>query len=219
MLYFSKKNIAPMIRRHTKTPVIFGLEDGAAKESIGSDFLYVDHSYFRRDWQEEFFRLVRGNIHITRVIPNKKDRLPRMGVELKDWRKGGRRVVVIDPSKRLTSFFGLPDDIAYRQAEELKQYTDREIFVKTGKKGLLEALKDAWACVCPVSVAGVEAAVFGVPVFSSPNCPSYPISAGELKDIEKPEYKDRFDWANSLCWSCWNWTEIGSIDYKAYQCE
>lgn len=219
MQWFSKKHLAPKIQKYTSTRVIYGLESGEAQRRLANadDFFYVDHSYFRRDWKEEMFRLIRGDVHLHKVQKYEEDRLPRFGVELQPWRKNGRRIVVIDPSKHLTACYGLPDDIAYQQAEELKKYTDREIFVKRGKEGLLAALEDAWACVCPVSVAGVEAAVFGVPVFSLPVCPSYPISAGELKDIEKPEYKDRFDWCNSLCWACWNWRDIPNITYKTYQ--
>jgi hypothetical protein len=219
---FSKKEIPNLIRPFTNgVPVVYGLVDGKALQwkREGREFFYVDHSYFQRSWKYCNFRLIRNGIHLTRVIPNDIVRLGKFSVDIAPWRKNGNHVVVIEPSPFIREFYDLPEDIADRMAEEVKQHTDREVVVKRGKQALPEALYHAWACVCPVSVAGVEAAILGVPVFSTPNCPSWPISAGELKDIERPVLKDREAWANSLAWSSFNEHEAHLIDYRNYQCE
>lgn len=201
-------------------PVICGLVDrrNISLKRSGDDFLYCDHAYFQRGWDRYNFRLIRKGHHLNRVL-DRPDRLKRWGVEIEPWRKGGRSVVVIPPSQYYLDLYGLRDWLRVT-LEELGRYTDRPIHVKHTKGRLRECLleeRDAWAVVCAMSVAGAEAALMGVPVFSSSTCCSWPVNAGDLSKIETPERPERYEWANSLAWATWNADELEKIDFRDYQ--
>jgi hypothetical protein len=66
------------------------------------------------------------------------------------------------------------------------------------------------------SVAGLEAAMAGYPVFASERCCAYPVSAGPLERIETPEYLDRMPWLHSLAYAQWDLRELPKIDLEEY---
>lgn len=212
-------------------PFTLGLTDGLAKKCIaeGTDFLYADHSYFNRGWQAGHFRLVRGHVHLRHIVKGRPvERLKKYGVQIKPWRKGGRSVVVIAPSAYIKSTLG-QEDWQDRTIRYLNKSTDRPVKVRQkGDRGkLVQWLEeqDAYCVICCSSVAGVEAALAGFPVFASPHCPSYPVSAGEIQNLEAPVYPEREEWAISLAWASWHVTELPGIEFKDYnyalraQCE
>jgi hypothetical protein len=209
--------VVEQIRKRTRVRVICGIRTPEAREAR-DDFFYCDHSYLKHGWRNGTFRLVRRGTHLTRVIHNSSDRLKTFGVELRPWKKDGRHVVVIAPSEHSARYFGLEGE-AERLAAEAKRCTERDVVIRRkDHMGFWQALEGAWACICVRSIGGVEAAIAGIPVFSTPLCPSWPISAGSIKDIDRPTYCDRYDWANSLAWSSWRFGEIQSINYETYQC-
>lgn len=202
-------------------PVIVGLVDPRNRDFVatGREFLYGDHAYFQRGWTEKHFRLVRSAHHLTTVLERPDDRLQRWAVTIEPWRKRGRAVVVIPPSPYYVEIYRLqhwlPDTLA-----KLARVTDRPVHVKASKGRLRECLldeQDAWAVVCCMSVAGMEAALMGVPVFSTPHCCSWPVNAGTLDDIERPAYPERHPWACSLAYASWSADELLSIDFRDYR--
>ena len=66
------------------------------------------------------------------------------------------------------------------------------------------------------SVAGVEAAVAGVPVFATQRCPTWPITAGPIEAIETPVLADRGPWLRSLGYACWHMDELDELDIGNY---
>lgn len=201
-------------------PVYLGLY--AAQSSVlrgdkGEQFIYIDHAYFRRGWIRHNFRAIRNGIHLTKILDVDDERLERWGVEIKPWRKNGNHIVLIETSPAIREMYGLPDTYDVDTFIKIQKHTDRRIVIKRkGEGDIFESLKDAWAVVCFSSVAAVEAALAGYPVFSSPHCPSYPVSAGHLQNLERPKLTDRFRWACSLTYATWNAEEIGSVDWKEY---
>ncbi len=201
--------------------VLMGLADTRAHDryAAGSDFIYCDHAYFQRGWDNFNFRLVRGDAHLTHLIQRPDDRLKRWGVEIEPWRKGGRSIIVIVPQWHQSRFYGL-NNWHRTVIERLRQVTDRPIHLKETKGRLRECLleeQDAYALVCYASVAGMEAALMGIPVFSTERCCSWPVSAGTLEDIERPEYKERRPWACGLAYASWNASELETIDFRDYR--
>lgn len=203
-----------------RLPVIVGLVDPRNIKfgREGTDFLYADHAYFDRGWNKHHFRLIRKAHHLTRVLPRPDDRLKKWKVNIEPWRKGGRDIVVIPPSTFYMDLYGMRD---WQRAtiEELGRHTDRKIHVKESKGRLRECLleeHDAHAVVCAISVAGMEAALMGVPVFSTPACCSWPINAGPLEKIESPERPDRHEWACSLAYASFHADELERIDWRDY---
>ena len=185
----------------------------------GQDFLYFDNAYFKRGGNR--FRLIRKGFHLQRILDRPDDRWRALEIPIHPWRKTGRDVVVIPPSAYHVELAG-DRNWLNRTVKRLGEITDRPIKVKHGKGDLPAYLKDTWAVVTFASVAGVEALVMGIPVFSGPLCPTLPVSAGPIENIEKPEYLDREPLLYGLAYASWDTEELfgGKIqleDYE-YQC-
>jgi hypothetical protein len=188
----------------------------------GAPFLYMDNAYFRREPRGRTFRLVHSGVHLTRVLDRPADRFERVNkanpVQVQAWRKTGRSVVVIPPSTAQKLALGFQNWEAETVAR-LRTITDRPVVVKATKStALLDYLRqhDAWAVVTFASVAGMEAAMAGYPVFASERCCAYPVSAGPLERIETPEYPDRMPWLHSLAYAQWELLELPKIDLEEY---
>lgn len=203
-------------------PGAFGILNGYAKRYLddGDDFVYFDHAYFKRGWQESNFRAIRNGLHLTKMLDRPKDRLDKWGVKIEPWRKSGTEIVIIPPSDAQKAVYGCDDWLIGIEAK-LAEITDRPVTCKASKNSALrDFLVDAWAVVTFASVAGVEAALMGVPVFSTERCPSWPICAGPLERIDTPEYSDaRAEWAASLTYATWNWDEMERVRWEDYNYE
>jgi hypothetical protein len=222
-------DIEPRIRKRAKVPFFAGLTNrlGGISHDLmlaiknKTDFLYLDNSYFARGARSTNFRLIRGGLHLTTTLDRPADRRAKWNPTTCEYTRGGRHVLVIPPSPYFVQFY---DAGSWLQdtTKQLSLVTDRPVVVKHDKKipPLAECLSDAWAVVTFASVAGVEAAISGIPVFAGEHCPAYPVTAGTLADIESPKYPDREPWLNSLSYATWNLQEIDNInleDYR-YQC-
>lgn len=177
----------------------------------GEDFLYFDHGYWQR---ESLYRCIVGATHLTRVLDRPADRLGK--ARLAPDKRGGRHIVVIPPSGLVEALYRahrwLPTTL-----QRIAESTDRPIVVKQ-KDGrtMRDACTDAHAVVTFGSVAGVEAAILGYPVFAGPICPTRPISAGELEQIEAPAEVDREPWLRSLSYAQWTLDEIERLNLQEY---
>lgn len=180
----------------------------------GEDFLYADHAYFQRGHTS--FRLIRGELHLTKLLDRPADRLGVWNPPIKDYRRGSR-VVVIPPSRYQSMVYG-SEGWVDETLERLRAVTDRPVVVKTDKAIPLETfLADAWAVVTFASAAGVSALLSGVPVFAGPYCPCLPVSSGSVEDIERPVLHDRLPWLRSLAYCQWGATELDRINWEDYQ--
>ena len=217
------------IRTKTRLPFYAGLTNqiGGINHQLmlavqtGTDFLYLDNSYFGRGSRSRNFRLIRGGIHLTQQLERPSDRRNKWNPTTCEYTRGGRHVLVIPPSPYFVQFY---DAGSWLQdtTKTLSLSTDRPVIIKHDKKvpPLAECLSDAWAVVTFASVAGVEAAISGIPVFAGEHCPAYPVTAGTLADIERPNYPDREPWLNSLSYATWSMDEIETINLEdyAYSC-
>lgn len=176
-----QQQIAAMVGGRAPLPVVVGLVDSRNKPYIegGADFLYVDHGYYARDRGWEYIRVIRGAHHLTRVLDRPDDRRKRMGVQIDPWRAPGETVVVIPPSPYYDLIYGFVR-WSDKVCQSLAKVTARKVVVKESKGNFLQFLADykAHAVVCAMSVAGVEAALAGYPVFSTPRCASWPVNCG-----------------------------------------
>lgn len=202
---------------------VFGIINPDAAEMLrnGGEWVYFDHSYFNRGWSNSTFRAIRNGLHLTEQLDRPTDRFATWGVEIKPWRKSGGPVVVIPPSETQAKVYGCGGWLG-QTVDILDTATDRKIVVKPKEspKPLAQWLEEAWCVVTYASTAGVEAALAGVPVFSTKHCPSHPVNAGELRDIEAPKYADnREPWAASLTYACWHWGEVANVKWDDYRYE
>jgi hypothetical protein len=190
-----------------------GLTDPGFPSALASgNFVYCDNGYFDR---ANHFRLIRGNVHLTTLLDRPGDRWDRLGIKPRPWRANGNQIVIIPPSEWYVQLMNCKGWLAYTR-NTLEKHTQRPIVVKHGKGGLEQELQGAWAVVTYGSVAGIEAAILGVPVFSGPICPTLPITAGTLEQIESPTLHERRPWLCSLAYANWRISEIPKIHLEDY---
>lgn len=202
-------------------PIVRGILDGKAKALMGTDpWLYVDHAYFQRGYAKGNLRCIRSGFHLTEMLDRPKDRLKKFGVKIEPWRKKGQEIIIIPPSDAQKAIYE-NDDWLCSVETKLCEVTERPVRCKSGKLiDLREFCKDAWAVVTYASVAGVEASLMGLPVFSTEKCPSWPVNAGRLEDIETPNYSDaREEWAAGLTYATWNVNELRDVKWLDYHYE
>lgn len=190
-------------------PVFFGFTSGEIFSHRGP-FVYVDHAYFDRGYDRMNFRVVLNGLHQTKVrydLPD--DRMRRFCPFPRPWGKGSKVIVIPVPPNH-ARFHGA-EDWTDRTVETLKRHTDREIIVKH-KSGppLASVLGDAWAVVSHSSVAGVEAAYNGTPVFGPQTSPAHYVGEEELSQIESPATPEREAWLRTLSYSQFHLSEIKS---------
>ena len=171
-------------------------------------YIFCDHAYFDRGYDKMNFRVIYSAPHQLKVrhdLPD--DRMRRFCPFPRDWKQGSK-VVVIPPPPMLARFYGAESWTA-ETVEALRKHTDREIVVKEKASGPLEGvLHEAWAVVSHSSVAAVEAAYRGVPVFGPETSPAYGVGLSDLSMIEAPDFPDREDWLRTLSYSQFSLDEI-----------
>lgn len=189
----------------------YHLMQHAIKE--GWDYYFGDHAYFGR---RVYYRITKNAPQITPYLGAKPDRFKKLNVEIKPWRKGGRVVLICQQSedffkmRQLSRSAWLSATIA-----KIKQHTDREILVRSKMGGdsteraFRNSLQGVYAVVVHSSVAGVQAALEGVPCFATEPCASASFGLTDLSKIESPRYPDdREELAWSLADNQWTMEEI-----------
>lgn len=195
-------------------PQLFGLLDRAKLQN--RNWYYGDKAYFRRD---TYYRITKnGYMQNGLTGDDNPSRWRKLGLTIQDWRKGSD--ILICPQSDV--FFKLQ---AKTQAEwiktttdAIKKHTDRRIRVhhKNASKDTESVFKrqlvNAWAVVVHSSMAGVQAAIHGVPCFATdPNSTSASFGTTDLTAIETPVKPDnRLQMASILANNQWTISEINS---------
>lgn len=163
-------------------------------------WVYIDHGYFHRGHYDGHYRLTLCDFQQRELTDRPADRFEKLGVRLKPWRRG-TKILVCPPSDHVAKLFGL-EGWEHKTLRILKQHTDRPIKVrrKGDARTFLADAAEAHALVTTNSIAAVEAAVFGVPVFVDESSAAKPIGLTDLSQIETPIYPDRDPWAHSLAY-------------------
>ena len=194
-------------------------------------WLFADMPYFNR-WMGEHtadschWRLIPNGIHEHTIGDYPGDRADSLGIELRDWRKDGKHILIAPSSDTVTRFI-LEKDVSDKQwtretVEILKDLTDRPIKIRNKpRKGKLSGpmveitsleadLRDCWAVVTTCSIVGIQAAIAGIPVFCHPRAPSAAVGNFALSRIERPEMPDRRQWLNTLTYRQFTKAEMRS---------
>ena len=218
----------------TDTGVLWGLGSynfALAKKYMASNFnwLFTDMPYWNR-WTGQnrdtcYWRIIPNALHCNWVRDFPDDRFKKSNIRLKDWKNTGDYILVCPSSITLETFYN-QHNWTEKTIEKLKQYTDRPIKVRqkpraNGTSGPMAAsisfeedCKNAWAVVTLCSLAGVEAAIQGTPVFCHSASPCSPIGLNDLSLIEKPYKPDRKLWLNTLSYFQYTENEIASGMYQ-----
>lgn len=156
--------------------------------------------YYR--WHVDAFQL-------TKLFSAPDDRWKALNIEVKPWAKGGRHIVIAAPTPTYEKFHGIEawtdETIRY-----LAKHSDRQIVIrhKDSSRPLQADLEGAHCVVVNGSMAGVEAAILGCPVFDCPENAASLVGISDLSKIESPVYPDRQPWLNALAYSQFNEQEL-----------
>ena len=156
--------------------------------------------YYR--WHSNHFQM-----RDIRAVP--PDRWNALNIEVKPWAKGGRHIVIAAPTPTYEKFHGIETwtDTTIRY---LAKHSDRQIVIrhKDSSRPLQADLAGAHCVVANGSMAGVEAAICGCPVFDNPESAAALVGLTDLTKIEQPIYPDRQPWLNALAYSQFNEREL-----------
>lgn len=199
------------MQKRCRFPVFFGFDDLDELKRIrksGEPWVFIDHAYFHRGYRNNAnFRVIYKGFHQTKVLDVPNDRLKAFKVKQYDWKNGRDHVVFIPAPKNIEAIYGPWNE---KTLERLCQITDRQIKVKSKSDGSLsDSLDKSWGLVTHSSVAGVEAACLGFPVFGPETSPAYPVSA-TIEDIDSPVRPDREPWLRTLAYSQFTTEEIAN---------
>lgn len=189
-------------------------------QASGRPWIYWDRGYMRRIFATDlppgenggYYRWHLGAFQMREIADVPDDRWRRMKTELWPWSKGGRHIVVAEPTPTYAKFHninGWLDQTLVR----LRELTDRPVIRRDkemqrfGRK-LHEDLKGAHALVAHGSNAAVESAIMGCPIFVDPCSAGVLVGKTDLTEIEDPIYPDREPWVKSLCYNQFNETEL-----------
>ena len=204
-----REEIAKLAQGHCPYPTFCGFDriDEIQKlRKAGEPYLFLDHAYFVRGHGGNY-RMVLNGIHQTKLWDVPNDRRHLFKHLVRPWKQNGDLVIVIPAPKNIQTLYR--DDWNSEIARILAP-SHREIKVKAKDDGDLgKMLRQAWCLVSHSSVAAVEAAVYGVPVFGPKSSPANQVGADHM-DIERPVFPDREQWLNTLTYSQFTKQEIAS---------
>lgn len=200
------------------------LDKGYTRHSVSGDI---------RAW--EYWRVAVDHHHPTHYLmrtARPADRLDRLGLELKPWRKSGGHILLAGSSAKYHAFYSLKDPTqwAHKMIRRLQRLAPgREIVYrpKTSWKdaeavegatfqqgGAIEdALKDAHALVTHGSNACFEAILNGVPCLILGDAVARPISTTVEEEIEQLRMvsdAERMQWLANLAYQQWTLREMST---------
>jgi hypothetical protein len=168
----------------------------------GSD-IGIPGGYYR--WHVGTFQMA-----TIRDVPDDRWRALRLDHCLKPWRRSGEKIVVADTLPDYWNLRSLPENWSQRTAEQLARYTSRRIVIrdKESKTPLDIELADAHALVTHGSIAAVEAAIMGSPVFVDRSAAAALVGLTDFDLIESPVYPERQQWLHSLAYCQFRESEL-----------
>lgn len=197
------------MKKHCPFPVFFGFDDKAEIKKLrdaGEPFVFMDHAYFHRGYRHDaFYRVCFNGFHRTKLLDVPGDRLAFFKVKQYDWRNSRDHIVFIPAPKNIEWICG---EWNTKALEQIASVTDRPIKIKAKTDGsLIDFLHRSHGLVTHSSVAGVEAACLGFPVFGPETSPAFPVS-NSIENIETPLRPDREPWLRTLAYSQFTTAEI-----------
>jgi len=180
--------------------------------SENRNWYYGDKAYFGRG---QYYRITKNAYQNGCKVIGGRDRLNKLGVQIRP-RQHGRKILICRQSAAFYALHGINrDDWVRSVIQTIRQHTDRPIEIRDKMLGdmtemlFARALQDVHAVVVYTSVAGVQAAVNGVPCFATEKCASLVFGSNDLSEIENPKLPDnREELAASLANNQWTIEEI-----------
>lgn len=187
----------------------------AEAQRQGRNWYYGDKAYFGR---EVYYRITKNAYMHNTVGEPDFDRWHKLKLQLQPWKNGSD--ILICPQSDV--FFKLQGNSQKQWIEEtvrkIRQVSDRKIrfqyksSIRSAEQAFKRSLSGVWAVVVHSSMAGVQAAVNGVPCFATdPDSTAAQFGSTDLSLIEKPVKPDnRERMAAVLAANQWTIPEINS---------
>jgi hypothetical protein len=183
-------------------------------QSEGRNWYYGDKAYFGRG---NYYRITKNGYISDLTREPCFDRWKAHRIDIKEWRNG-TEILLCPQSDTFFKLHGTTQaEWITNTTKELRKHTDRKIRVHYKTTGEAERIfrrqiVNAWAVVVHSSMAGVQAAVHGVPCFATdPASTSALFGTTDLSRIETPVKPDnREHMAAVLANSQWTLPEIAS---------
>jgi hypothetical protein len=197
-------------------------------QADGTPWIYWDRGYLRRvfaTWLPTgaqlgvpggYYRWQANGFQMTtlRDVPGDRWRALKLEASVKPWRRGGDKIVIADTLPDYWDVRGLPRDWSRLTADYLRRFTKRPIEIRgkeeswQAKLSLADDLAGAHCLVTHGSIAAVEAAVMGCPVFVDPSSTAALVGSTDLQAIETPIYPERERWLWALAYGQFNEKEL-----------
>jgi hypothetical protein len=186
----------------------------------GMPWIYWDRGYLRRWWSKGlppadqaiekggYYRWHLGEFQMSKIrdVPADRWKALRLDGSIKPWRDSapGSPIIIADTLADYWNVRGLPERWSHFIGERLGQHSKRRIIVrdKESKIGLDRELIDtaAHALVTHGSIAAVEAAILGFPVFVDRSSAAALVGNIDFGDLENPVRPPREKWLHSLAY-------------------
>lgn len=198
-------------------------------QELKIDWIFTDMPYWNR-WMGNnretcYWRVIPNALHINYCRDFPSDRLKNFQLPIREWKTKGDYILVCPSSYMLENYYN-EQKWTERTVAELKTYTDRPVKIRRKPRNIVtsgpraatipfeEDCANAYAVVTLASLAGIEAALLGTPVFCHPASACAPIASTNISEIEAPSRPDRTKWLNTLSYYQYTEEEITQGLYK-----
>jgi hypothetical protein len=199
-----------------------------ACRAAGRDFYYIDTGYFGNGKKKLYHRITRNDVQwFGSIIDRPSDRLERTRVRPRKMRPGSD-ILIAPPSQKLLNNYDIVlEDWLANVQEEIRQYTDRPIVIRT-KQGRSTRVnddtmemaldRDVHCLVTFSSIAAGEALLYGKPAITlGPNAagPLCSHSISEIENLRVPSLDEVDTWARHIAYC--QFTEAEMRDGTAWR--
>lgn len=181
-------------------------------------FWFIDTGYtnFLNGKKKTWHRLVRNNLHHSKMFEAPVNRLGNFESFPLPWRDGGEKILLIEPGMFSAKTFNV--DIkswTNETIKEIRKYTDKKIVIreklskKVRKNLYKELLDEDYYCVINInSNAAVESIWAGVPTITLYHHISNSVSRNKISDINNLYKGSLSNWLSMLSYSQFTYQEI-----------
>lgn len=192
-------------------PELLEILDQAIAE--GRNWYYGDKAYFDRT---KYFRITKNAKMLTHFEQSTPERFNKLGLSIKPWREGSDILLCPQSDTFFRRIGTTQADWILNTSKAIGQYSDRKIRINLKRAGddterfFRGQLGNIHAVVVHSSIAGVQAAIEGVPCFATdPESTAGKFGTTDLSLMEnpiKPDNREQMAWA--LADNQWTLEEI-----------
>ena len=190
-------------------PELWFLFEPIKKYSL--NYFYADKAYFDRS---NYYRITKNALQLTDFSDVNNERFEKLKIPISP-RRFGKKILICPQSEIFFKLNGLDRGQWLNETiQQIRIYTDRPIEIRYKERintetAFSSALHDVHAVVVYTSIAGVQAALNGVPCFATHDSATKYFSSGVISNIESPFIPEHiYELACALANNQWTIDEI-----------